>query len=116
MIVHRFTKGMVTHYKNIKLSPEVQIVINMDGFGRPELKYSTYNRFIHPEPIQFTGFKLFYKNDTKESPNHLLTPEELMKLQPRPYISSFSKVIYDMYVSCPVEQPLVAIVKRNNEH
>ena len=89
LIVHRFTKGMVTHYKNIKLSPEVQIVINMDGFGRPELKYSTYNRFIHPEPIQFTGFKLFYKNDTKESPNHLLTPEELMKLQPRPVYLQF---------------------------
>lgn len=89
LIVHRFTKGMITHYKKIKLSPEVQIVINMDGFGRPELKYSTYNRFIHPEPIQFTGFKLFYKNDTKESPNHMLTPEELMRIQPRPVYIQF---------------------------
>jgi len=89
LIVHRFTKGMITNYKNIRLSPEVQIVINMDGFGRPELKYSTYNRFIHPEPVQFTGFKLFYKNDTKQPPNHMLTPEELMMMQPRPVYIQF---------------------------
>ncbi|MDO5664257.1 MAG: hypothetical protein Q4G63_03240 [Bacteroidia bacterium] len=84
LIIHRFTKGMITNYKSIKLRPEVQIVIDMDGFGRPELKYSTYDRFIRPEPIQFTGFKLFYKNDVKQYPHHMLTPEELMKLSPKP--------------------------------
>lgn len=89
LIVHRFTQGMLTNYKNIVLRPEVQIVIDMDGFGRPELKYSTYDRFIRPEPVQFTGFKLFYKNDTKQSPNHMLTPEELLKLQPRPVYIQF---------------------------
>ena len=31
LIVHRFTQGMVKNYKNIKLHPEVQIVMNMDG-------------------------------------------------------------------------------------
>ncbi len=89
LVVHRFTRGMLTNYNNIELRPEVQIVIDMDGFGRPELKYSTYDRFIRPEPVQFTGFKLFYKNDTKQSPNHLLTPEELMKLKPRPVYIQF---------------------------
>ena len=89
LVVHRFTKGMVTNYKNIKLRPEVQIVMDMDGFGRPELKYSTHESYIRKEPVQFTGFKLFYKNDTKQSPNHLLTPEELMKLKPRPVYIQF---------------------------
>lgn len=89
LIVHRFTKGMITNYKNITLRPEVQIVIDMDGFGRPELKYSTHDRFIHPEPVQFTGFKLFYKNDVKQYPHHMLTPEELMKLKPRPVYIQF---------------------------
>ncbi len=89
LIVHRFTKNMLTNYKNIKLLREVQIVIDMDGFGRPELKYSTQSRFIRPEPVQFTGFKLFYKNDTAQKPHHLLTPEELMKLSPRPVYIQF---------------------------
>lgn len=83
-IVHRFTKKMVTNYQNIKLRPEVQIVMHMDGWGEPELKMGTYRHFIYPEPVQFTGFKLFYKNDLKKAPNRLMTPADLMKLKPRP--------------------------------
>jgi hypothetical protein len=83
-VVHRFTQGMVSDYKNIKLHPEVQIVMNMDGWGEPVLKYSTYIRYIYREPVQFTGFKLFYKNDLKKPPHRMLTPPELMKLKPQP--------------------------------
>ena len=84
LIVHRFTQGMVTNYKNIKLRPEVQIVMDMDGWGAPELKYSTYERYIRKEPVQFTGFKIFYKNDLKRPPHRLLSPENVMNLKPRP--------------------------------
>lgn len=84
LIVHRYTQGMVKNYKNIVLRPEVQIVMNMDGWGEPVLKYSTYNRYVYREPVQFTGFKLFYKNDLKKSPHRMLTPPELMKLKPQP--------------------------------
>lgn len=84
LIVHRFTQGMVTGYKNIKTVPEVQIVMDMDGFGEKYLKKSTYQRYIYREPVQFTGFKLFYKNDTKKSPDGMYTPEELLKFTPRP--------------------------------
>jgi hypothetical protein len=84
LIVHRFTQGMVTNYKNIKRHPEVQIVMDMDGWGAPQLKYSTYERYIRKEPVQFTGFKIFYKNDIKPAPHRLLKPEEVMKLKPRP--------------------------------
>ncbi|TDG35439.1 hypothetical protein EZJ43_12475 [Pedobacter changchengzhani] len=83
-VVHRFTKKMVTNYKNIKLRPEVQIVMHMDGWGEPDLKLGTYRHFIQGEPVQFTGFKLFYKNDLKKAPNRLMTPEELLKLKPKP--------------------------------
>lgn len=84
LIVHRFTQGMVTNYKKIKTYPEVQLLINMDGWGAPVLKYSTYSRYIFREPVQFTGFKLFYKNDLKRPPNRMLTPQELIKLTPKP--------------------------------
>ena len=84
LIVHRFTQGMVTNYKNIKLRPEVQIVMDMDGWGAPQLKYSTYERYIRKEPVQFTGFKIFYKNDLKRPPHRLLTPTDVMNLKPRP--------------------------------
>lgn len=84
LIVHRFTKKMLTNYQNIKLHPEVQLVMNMDGWGEPDLKTGTYRYFIHNEPVQFTGYKLFYKNDIKKPPHHMLTPEEVLKYKPYP--------------------------------
>jgi len=83
LVVHRFTQGMVTNYKNIKTVPEVQIVMDMDGFGDKILKRSTYLRYIYREPVQFTGFKLFYKNDNKNNWK-MYTPEELLKFTPKP--------------------------------
>ncbi|MFM6976604.1 MAG: hypothetical protein ACKOW2_07125 [Sphingobacteriaceae bacterium] len=84
LTVHRFTKGMLTNSKQIKLHPEVQMVIHMDGWGGPDLKKGTYRHWIYGEPVQFTGFKLFYKNDIKNPPNRMMTPEELVKLTPKP--------------------------------
>lgn len=84
LVVHRFTQGMVTNYKNVKLRKEVQIVMHMDGWGEPELKKGTYRNHLYKEPVQFVGFKLFYKNDLKKAPHRLMTPDELMKLKPKP--------------------------------
>ena len=84
LVVHRFTQGMVRNHKSIKLRPEVQIVMNMDGWGEPILKRSTYKLYIYKEPVQFTGFKIFYKNDLKKAPHTLMTPDDLMKLKPQP--------------------------------
>lgn len=83
-VVHRFTRKMVTNAPQIKLRPEVQVVMHMDGWGEPDLKIGTYRHFIQSEPVQFTGFKLFYKNDLKKAPNRLMTPAELLKLKPAP--------------------------------
>jgi hypothetical protein len=82
-IVHRFTRNMVTNAKQITISPEVQVVMNMDGWGAPWLKRDSYRDYIIKEPVQFTGFKLFYHNDTKKG-NPLLTPQEVLRLNPNP--------------------------------
>jgi len=34
LVIHRFTRDMLTGYKRIKLDPRVQIVVNMDGWVR----------------------------------------------------------------------------------
>ena len=83
LVVHRFTQAMVKNYKNIKILPEVQVVMHMDGWGFPAKKINTYQQFIYKEPVEYTGFKLFYKNDTKGN-GRLLTPQELLKLKPQP--------------------------------
>jgi hypothetical protein len=83
LVIHRFTQGMVKNYKEIKKVPEVQIVMDMDGFGSKILKKSTYLSYIYREPVQFTGFKLFYKNDNKKDWK-MYSPEELVKFTPKP--------------------------------
>lgn len=82
-IVHRFTRNMVTNAHKIVLRPEVQIVMNMDGWGAPWLKRDSYRDYIVTEPVQYTGFKLFYHNDTKKG-DPLMTPQDLLKLNPKP--------------------------------
>jgi hypothetical protein len=84
LVVHRFTQAMVTNYKQIKLRPEVQVVMDMDGWGHQARKINTYRQFIYKEPVQFTGFKLFYKNDLREAKSHVMTPAEVLKLKPKP--------------------------------
>ena len=84
LVVHRFTQAMVTNYKKIQPLPEVQIVMDMDGFGSKAKKYGTYNYVIAPEPVQFTGMKLFYKNDIRPPADGLLSPAEVLNLTPAP--------------------------------
>ena len=84
LVVHRYTQKMVTNYKEIKPLPEVQIVMHMDGWGGKAKKINTYQQFVYKEPVQFTGFKLFYKNDILDPGTILFSPPELLKLRPQP--------------------------------
>lgn len=82
-VIHRFTRPMVTNTSKITLDPRVQIVMHMDGWGWPSLKRDSYRRYIYEEPVQFTGFKLFYHNDTKAG-HPLMTPSDILQLEPKP--------------------------------
>lgn len=85
LTVHRFTQGMITNYKNIKLDPRVQVVMHMDGWGNPTLKKDSYRAYIEKQPVQYTGFKLFYEYDIKPKNSHLMTPKEVLaELNPKP--------------------------------
>jgi hypothetical protein len=83
LVVHRFTRDMLTGYKRIKLDPRVQIVINMDGWGPPHLKRESYRAYVYKYPVEYTGFKLFYKNDTKKG-HTLMSPAAVLALNPKP--------------------------------
>lgn len=83
LVVHRFTQRGVTNARGIVLHPEVQIIMNMDGWGPPALKRHTYKEYVVAEPVQYTGFKLFYHNDTKRG-DLLMSPAALLRLSPQP--------------------------------
>jgi len=84
LVVHRFTQRMLTNYREIRPLPTVQVVVNMDGFGPPWLKRDSYNDYVRMQPVQFTGFKLFYKND-----HPMLTRKQVVELTPSPLFITF---------------------------
>ncbi|MDQ6612368.1 MAG: hypothetical protein M3Y64_08040 [Gemmatimonadota bacterium] len=83
LVVHRFTQRMLTNADKIKLDPRVQVVIDMDGWGPQSLKRDSYAAYVYAEPVQFAGFKLFYKNDLRKG-GPLMTPAQILGFRPRP--------------------------------
>jgi hypothetical protein len=75
---------MVTNYKAIAPLPQVEVVIDMDGWGSQAKKINTYKTVEEAEPVQFTGFKLFYKNDLLPPSTGMLTPQQVLQLSPQP--------------------------------
>jgi hypothetical protein len=83
LVIHRFTRDMLRHSDRIRIDPRVQVVINMDGWGPPAWKRESYRRYVARFPVEYTGFKLFYHNDTKAG-DRLMTPAQILSLFPRP--------------------------------
>ena len=81
LIIHRFTERMVRNYRDIRPDPHVQVAIIMDGFGSPEAKISKYDLLVRDQRVQYTGFKLFYKQDKP-----VLTPKQVLELDPSPMV------------------------------
>jgi len=81
LVVHRFTRNMLTNASQIRLDPRVQVVIDMDGYGPPGSKMGAYRWFVVRHPVQYTGFKLFFKT---RNDNPMMKPEEVLELYPKP--------------------------------
>ena len=84
LVVHRFTMNMVTGTSLIRPMPEVQVVMDMDGWGTTAKKIGTYTNIVAPLPVQFTGLKLFYHADLRSPSTSMLTKEQVLGLTPAP--------------------------------
>ncbi len=79
LIVHQFLPDMILNKEALKEQPNVDLVIDQDGFGAPAQKIANYERYIKADGAEHGGFKLFYKQD-----NPLMTPEQVEQLDPQP--------------------------------
>lgn len=75
LIVHQFDEGMIVDEEAIQDFPHVQVVIDMDGFGTPEVKVRKYGTFA--QPAEHGGIKIFFQQDTPR-----LTDEQIVALDP----------------------------------
>lgn len=81
LIVHQFTLGMLPDKRNIRRSPNVELVLMMDGFGSQDLKRSSYRAVMRQQELDFAGIKMFYRQDT-----NLFTPGQVLALEPLPSV------------------------------
>jgi hypothetical protein len=73
LVVHQFTDGMVTRRQLIKDYPNVRLVIDMDGIGKPEIKQAQFA--LYAGQAEYSGIKLFFKQD-----HGLMREEEVIRL------------------------------------
>lgn len=84
VMVHQFGNGIITHKQLIHQTNNVEVVLNSDGFGKDAVKMAAYGKLVKEQPIQYGGFKLFYKVD-----NPLLTPKQVLKMEPAPAVVNY---------------------------
>jgi hypothetical protein len=81
LIVHQFTENMIADKDKLAPVPGVQLVIEFDGWGTPDLKRTGYAAMITQQPVEYNGIKLFYDQDQP-----LMTPQDVLDLSPVPDI------------------------------
>jgi hypothetical protein len=81
LMVHQFTMAMLPDKEKIWSSSALDIVLVADGFGAPALKRHTYSMVLRQHALAFSGFKLFYIQDTD-----LLQPSQVIALTPSPSV------------------------------
>lgn len=79
LVVHQFHVYMIENKEQIQPVEGVDLVIDEDGWGPPDMKRDTYDVVIAQQPIEYHGIKLFYQLDEP-----LMTAAEVMALQPTP--------------------------------
>lgn len=88
-VVHQFNWVMIEDRPEVRTDfDRVDLVHNADGYGPPEDKHQSweYNRAATNIPLK--GFKLFYPKDWRDGgyDDPLMTPEEVLALDPRPVL------------------------------
>ena len=86
LMVHQFSHEMITNRSAIRTTPELAVMIHMDGQGRSDLKFNTYAEITRGalENGWWWGWKNFYDEDFPT-----LTAEQTLTARPVPYVVSY---------------------------
>lgn len=79
LIIHQFTRGMISNKSSIAEVSGVDLTIDIDGFGYAAAKISEYNAFVEGDGMEHGAMKLFFQQDAD-----LMSPEQVSALVPQP--------------------------------
>ena len=78
LMLHMFTAHMITGAEAVRYTPQVHLVMHLDGHGSPALKIKTYNEIYSKVRASQVpgGFKVFLKEDKP-----VMTPRQVLGLE-----------------------------------
>lgn len=79
LIVHQFQAEMITNVTAIVRHDDVDLIVDMDGYGPADIKEAKYARYGAAPYAPFGGIKVFLQHDSNP-----LTEAQLLRLTPRP--------------------------------
>jgi hypothetical protein len=86
LVIHQFTADMIRNKETLQAFPNVDLVIDMDGFGGRAVKLAHYQRFVVDDGAEHSGLKLFL-DPTLDIDR--MTPAEASEIDPQPDIVQF---------------------------
>lgn len=81
LIIHQFEDSMIEGKWSILHYPLVDLIWDSDGVGGSGAKIGDYQQYRDETGFEYGGFKIFYNYDSD-----VMTPEQVMKLDPRPVL------------------------------
>ena len=89
LVIHQFNWRLIRNREQVKSNfKRVRLVHCADGIGSPAMKRDSYAFNARATNIPVKSFKLFYNFEIPGAgfDNPLMTPKQVMELEPRPYI------------------------------
>ncbi len=90
LVVHQWDPSVIHNKDQVKLNPNVSLVLQSDGWGGTDNKLGDYQAFVQKTLMEYGGYKLFlpHAGDPQvDSP--LQTPQDIMHLFPQPLFISY---------------------------
>ena len=81
LIVHQFVDSMVVNGEAIQRYPDVELIVDMDGFGPAAVKRVKYQQYAARSYAAHAAIKLFLEHDPD-----LMSEEDVLSLEPTPVV------------------------------
>ena len=90
LIVHEWNSAVLPDKDNIKINPDVSLVLQSDGFGYAGNKLGDYQYFVQQDLLEYGGYKLFFTYPGGTSfDTPLQSPSDVMSIFPQPLFISY---------------------------
>lgn len=90
LVIHQWDPSVIHNKDQIRLNPDVSLVVQSDGWGATYYKLNNYTRFVQQSPVEYGGYKIFlpHVGDT-EFDVPVQTPQQVLQLFPQPLFVSY---------------------------